>query len=41
MLSLAVKLKAADPQRKHVLNKNALLSQIPFLQSEHANLIID
>jgi hypothetical protein len=40
ILNLAVKLKAADPQRKHLLGANALRAQIPFLQAEHINLIV-
>lgn len=39
VLNLAVKLKAADPQRTHLLTKNAIQTQIPFLASEDIELI--
>jgi hypothetical protein len=39
ILSLAVKLKAADPQRRHLLGKNAIQAQLPFLQAEHIDLV--
>lgn len=39
VLNLAVKLKAADPQRTHHLTKSVIQAQIPFLVSEDIELI--
>ena len=38
-MNLAVKLKAADPQRRHLLGKTAIQAQLPFLQAEHIELV--
>jgi hypothetical protein len=39
ILNLALKLKAADPQHKHLLGRKALQAQIPFLQGEHIDIV--